>query len=467
MAIKVLIGTPANGGSSGGDMTKAVYDQANVNEQLVGLTANQSLTNKSINGVTLVNTGSNNQFLDATGNYSIPSGSGDMTKNVYDPQNIDADAFDRANHTGTQSISTVTDLQTELDDKLKQGDNILTEDTFFKIGDNLFQVKYAENETDPLFKKIGTLTINNEFLYETDSGTIIGDDKSIFKITSDSYFLQNCKISNPLSCSSFSLKNDGIIGALLSDSNGSLTSTLRVLYSTPYISVDSGSGFKFNDRSVDEANVDFLTNDDNFLSIGKAKENLALKGVLTQSGGNVTGSINTINNTFTLNASGGGGGSVNSVTGDGVDNTDPSNPVLSFPTPLEIGALKSGDNVSELINDANYVNSNQLNTKTNKALTQTLVNSTPKVISSTDSDTTFNVYGVGALCEFTINTGSLNVGEAFEINVGDTNGVDVIAGVGVNIFGLITGSTTRGDSLLVRRIPDNSFGLTGEVYKVY
>ena len=63
--------------------------------------------------------------------------------------------------------------------------------------------------------------------------------------------------------------------------------------------------------------------------------------------------------------------------------------------------------------------------------------------------------------------GSLNVGEAFEINIGDADGVDVIGGVGVNIFGNITGSTTVGDSLLVRRLPDDSFSLTGEVYKVY
>jgi hypothetical protein len=33
-----------------------------------------------------------------------------------------------------------------------------------------------------------------------------------------------------------------------------------------------------------------------------------------------------------------GGGGVQSVTGDGVDNTDPDNPVLSFPTPGDIGA---------------------------------------------------------------------------------------------------------------------------------
>jgi hypothetical protein len=36
--------------------------------------------------------------------------------------------------------------------------------------------------------------------------------------------------------------------------------------------------------------------------------------------------------------SGGGGGGVESVTGDGVDNTDPANPVISYPTPGDIGA---------------------------------------------------------------------------------------------------------------------------------
>ena len=36
--------------------------------------------------------------------------------------------------------------------------------------------------------------------------------------------------------------------------------------------------------------------------------------------------------------SGGGGGGVESVTGDGVNNTDPANPVISYPTPGDIGA---------------------------------------------------------------------------------------------------------------------------------
>lgn len=41
-----------------------------------------------------------------------PAGAGDMLKVMYDPQEIEADAFDRANHTGTQSVSTITGLAT-------------------------------------------------------------------------------------------------------------------------------------------------------------------------------------------------------------------------------------------------------------------------------------------------------------------------------------------------------------------
>lgn len=38
-------------------------------------------------------------------------GSGDMQASVYDPQNISGDAFDRANHTGTQLMASITDKQ--------------------------------------------------------------------------------------------------------------------------------------------------------------------------------------------------------------------------------------------------------------------------------------------------------------------------------------------------------------------
>lgn len=43
-------------------------------------------------------------------------GGGDMLRAVYDPQDIDGDAFARENHTGEQAISTITGLQSALDD---------------------------------------------------------------------------------------------------------------------------------------------------------------------------------------------------------------------------------------------------------------------------------------------------------------------------------------------------------------
>lgn len=73
------------------------------------------------------------------------------------------------------------------------------------------------------------------------------------------------------------------------------------------------------------------------------------------------------------------GGVVDSVTGDGVDNTDPANPILSFPDADQVddtsttnkfvttalialinSALQNGDNVSELVNDAGYITASSL-----------------------------------------------------------------------------------------------------------
>lgn len=42
------------------------------------------------------------------------AGSGDMSTLVYDPQGIASDAFNRANHTGTQLASTISDFQTQV-----------------------------------------------------------------------------------------------------------------------------------------------------------------------------------------------------------------------------------------------------------------------------------------------------------------------------------------------------------------
>lgn len=49
--------------------------------------------------------------------WTTPSGGGDMLASIYDPQSLEADAFDRANHTGAQTIDTISGLQAALDDK--------------------------------------------------------------------------------------------------------------------------------------------------------------------------------------------------------------------------------------------------------------------------------------------------------------------------------------------------------------
>lgn len=49
---------------------------------------------------------------------STASGTGDMEASVYDPQNIIDDAFDRANHTGSQLASTISDFSTAADARI-------------------------------------------------------------------------------------------------------------------------------------------------------------------------------------------------------------------------------------------------------------------------------------------------------------------------------------------------------------
>lgn len=64
----------------------------------------------------------NGYFLMSDGSVPVWSSSGPtgMLASVYDPQGISNDVFDRANHTGTQAIATVSGLQTALDAKAAQ-----------------------------------------------------------------------------------------------------------------------------------------------------------------------------------------------------------------------------------------------------------------------------------------------------------------------------------------------------------
>lgn len=53
------------------------------------------------------------------------AGSGDMNASVYDPNTVAADAFARANHTGTQTASTISDFDTEVSNNTTVAANTL------------------------------------------------------------------------------------------------------------------------------------------------------------------------------------------------------------------------------------------------------------------------------------------------------------------------------------------------------
>jgi len=68
-------GSDAIDSLSSNKMSIADYDAAGISEQVVGLTAAQSLTNKDINGVTLTSSGAATQVLYDDGLYRVPPGS--------------------------------------------------------------------------------------------------------------------------------------------------------------------------------------------------------------------------------------------------------------------------------------------------------------------------------------------------------------------------------------------------------
>lgn len=101
-------GGSSSSGSSHDAVTLAGEDYLSLSGQQI--TANAiDLDNLSATG-----TPSGSTFLRGDNTWATPAGSGDMTAAVYDPQNIADDAFARANHTGTQTASTISDFDTEV-----------------------------------------------------------------------------------------------------------------------------------------------------------------------------------------------------------------------------------------------------------------------------------------------------------------------------------------------------------------
>jgi hypothetical protein len=73
-----------------------------------------------IDGATLADVALSGDYNDLIN--TPDGGSGDMLAETYDPGNVAADVYARAHHTGEQAISTVTGLQTALDDKIESTD---------------------------------------------------------------------------------------------------------------------------------------------------------------------------------------------------------------------------------------------------------------------------------------------------------------------------------------------------------
>ena len=83
---------------------------------------------------------------------------------------------------------------------------------------------------------------------------------------------------------------------------------------------------------------------------------LGFPGTINFVGANVDASISgSVVRVFVTGGSGGGaGGGVESVSGDGVDNTDPDNPVINYPTPGDIGAELAGAAATAEANAKSY-----------------------------------------------------------------------------------------------------------------
>jgi len=69
---------------------------------------------------------------------------GDMEKATYDPQTIEADSFDRANHTGTQGASTISDFASAVQ---AESINSVSEDTAPVLGGDLDGADHVQFDT--------------------------------------------------------------------------------------------------------------------------------------------------------------------------------------------------------------------------------------------------------------------------------------------------------------------------------
>lgn len=102
-------------------MAKKYLTHINLNQNELQNVALQRLASdpgSPVSGQIYYHTGSNTvRYYDGTEwvTFGSGEGSGDMLASVYDPTNVQEDAFARANHTGTQTASTISDFDTEVE----------------------------------------------------------------------------------------------------------------------------------------------------------------------------------------------------------------------------------------------------------------------------------------------------------------------------------------------------------------
>ena len=109
------------------------------------------------------------------------AGAGDMNASVYDPTTIQADAFARVNHTGTQTASTISDFDTEVSNNTD-------------VAANTAKVSYTDSAAVALnTAKVGItptqasdITANNSKVSYTDAAAVAANTAKVTYPSADS-----------------------------------------------------------------------------------------------------------------------------------------------------------------------------------------------------------------------------------------------------------------------------------------
>lgn len=110
--------------NAGGPLANQAEAEAGVNnsKRMTPLTTAQAIS--ALGGAQFASTAQGSLADSALQPSDIGASVGNMIKATYDPTNINSSPFARGNHTGTQAIATVTNLQTTLDAKTAKSANL-------------------------------------------------------------------------------------------------------------------------------------------------------------------------------------------------------------------------------------------------------------------------------------------------------------------------------------------------------